>query len=289
MAQEKSQLRTSTSPKDSTPSQPSMISESLLSYPAPSLAPDEVPQTAPVQPRQLLKDRLYVGNLHPTVDEYTLLQVFSKFGKISKLDFLFHKSGPLKGKPRGYAFVEYADADDATKALVSANDKLLRGRKLVVTHAQQAPLDDSHGFSKSRRGYSDLGKPTTLSLLKSAGSSSRSDARTEDKIAKMEAKLKQMEQSNPAGSRAHPSLPPKPVGIQTRAASGLTAGHSAAPAHRSKNSSKMVPLPSLPIVNPSSSASSSKPSGSAQPQKTTSHRRGGLSLAGVKIVKPKNP
>lgn len=136
MAQEKSQLRTSTSPKDSTPSQPSMISESLLSYPAPSLAPDEVPQTAPVQPRQLLKDRLYVGNLHPTVDEsvtglihpcccfckmlikyhvrYTLLQVFSKFGKISKLDFLFHKSGPLKGKPRGYAFVEYADADVST-------------------------------------------------------------------------------------------------------------------------------------------------------------------------------
>lgn len=39
---------------------------------------------------------------------YTLLQVFSKYGKISKLDFLFHKSGPLKGKPRGYAFVEYA-------------------------------------------------------------------------------------------------------------------------------------------------------------------------------------
>lgn len=38
---------------------------------------------------------------------YTLLQVFTKFGKIAKLDFLFHKSGVNKGKPRGYAFVEY--------------------------------------------------------------------------------------------------------------------------------------------------------------------------------------
>ena len=43
------------------------------------------------------------------VFRYTLLQVFSKYGKISKLDFLFHKSGPHKGKPRGYAFVEYSD------------------------------------------------------------------------------------------------------------------------------------------------------------------------------------
>lgn len=56
-------------------------------------------------------DRLFVGNLAPTVDEYTLLQVFSKFGKITKLDLMFHKTGVLKGKPRGYAFVEYLDKE----------------------------------------------------------------------------------------------------------------------------------------------------------------------------------
>lgn len=41
------------------------------------------------------------------MDRYALLQVFTKFGKVSKLDFLFHKAGPNKGKPRGYAFLEY--------------------------------------------------------------------------------------------------------------------------------------------------------------------------------------
>ena len=56
-------------------------------------------------------DRLYVGNLSPTVDEYTLIQVFQKYGKITKLDFMFHKTGVLKGKPRGYAFVEFANRD----------------------------------------------------------------------------------------------------------------------------------------------------------------------------------
>ena len=38
---------------------------------------------------------------------YTLIQVFSKFGKLARLDYLFHKTGALRGKPRGYAFVEY--------------------------------------------------------------------------------------------------------------------------------------------------------------------------------------
>lgn len=56
-------------------------------------------------------DRLYVGNLSSTIDEYTLLQVFSKYGKITRLDVMYHKTGPQKGKPRGYAFIEYSNKD----------------------------------------------------------------------------------------------------------------------------------------------------------------------------------
>ena len=54
-----------------------------------------------------------VSELNPSI-RYTLLQVFSKFGKVTKLDFLFHKTGLLKGKPRGYAFVEYGNKDVST-------------------------------------------------------------------------------------------------------------------------------------------------------------------------------
>ncbi|THU93323.1 hypothetical protein K435DRAFT_581582, partial [Dendrothele bispora CBS 962.96] len=141
------------------------------------------------------KDRLFIGNLHPAVDEYTLLQVFTKYGKVTKLDYLFHKSGPLKGKPRGYAFIQYANQDDATKALTSANDKLLRGRKLAVTYANQAPLDmygPSSG-ARSRKGMMESGRPTTLSMIKSSGKRSED---TSNKIAMLEAKLKQMESDN---------------------------------------------------------------------------------------------
>jgi hypothetical protein len=62
-------------------------------------------------------DRLYVGNLAPTVDEYTLIQVFQKYGKITKLDYMFHKTGVLKGKPRGYAFIEFSNKDVSDEAL----------------------------------------------------------------------------------------------------------------------------------------------------------------------------
>ncbi|BEJ13680.1 hypothetical protein CspHIS471_0308540 [Cutaneotrichosporon sp. HIS471] len=126
-------------------------------------------------------DRLFVGNLAPSVDEYTLVQVFSKYGKISKLDLMMHHSGPQKGKPRGYAFVEYESKDDAVKALVKLHDRLLRGRKLVVTYANAAPIDDGQPQPFKRR--TEI-KPTSLSLLKA-----RKPQSTDAQIAVMEAKL----------------------------------------------------------------------------------------------------
>ncbi|KIM54702.1 hypothetical protein SCLCIDRAFT_76151, partial [Scleroderma citrinum Foug A] len=137
-------------------------------------------------------DRLYVGNLGTVVNEYALYQVFSKFGKVSKIDFLFHKSGPSKGKPRGYAFVEFANEADASKALENTNGKPLRGRKLVVTFAHQAPLvNAAYGGRTKGADY----HPTNLSLVKSTGVG-RSEAKTSSKIAMMEAKLRQMQSSS---------------------------------------------------------------------------------------------
>lgn len=58
---------------------------------------------------RLISQHLESPNGTSYIHRYTLIQVFSKFGKISKMDYLFHKTGPLKGKPRGYAFVEYVN------------------------------------------------------------------------------------------------------------------------------------------------------------------------------------
>jgi RNA recognition motif-containing protein len=55
-----------------------------------------------------LNKRLFVGGLSESADEYSLIKFLGKHGKIAKFDYLFHKSGPKRGRPRGYAFVEYA-------------------------------------------------------------------------------------------------------------------------------------------------------------------------------------
>lgn len=83
-----------------------MSQDPHLTFPTFEDSPEPAPST-----KQVLHDRLYVGNLHPSVDEYALLRLFTRYGKVTKLDFLFHKSGLLKGKPRGYAFAEFGNAD----------------------------------------------------------------------------------------------------------------------------------------------------------------------------------
>jgi len=56
------------------------------------------------------------------------------------------------------------------KALTMAHDKTMRGRKLVVTFAHQAPLDQYGGAGtaslKNRKSMMETGRPTTLSMLK---------------------------------------------------------------------------------------------------------------------------
>lgn len=48
---------------------------------------------------------------------YTFTQLFTKYGKVTKYDFPFHKAGPNKGKPRGFAFVEYKEREVRTVAV----------------------------------------------------------------------------------------------------------------------------------------------------------------------------
>lgn len=157
---------------------------------------------------------LYVSNLSPSVTEYDIVALFSPHGKISRLDLIFHKSGPLKGKTKGYAFVEFSKQEDAIEAKVRVDGRLIGGRKISVgwavsllrsndnlgidadldihTYAQNentngttGPIRTSSGRSHHSSHQDEL-KPTTLSLMKN---SQRIKGGTNAKIAAMEAKL----------------------------------------------------------------------------------------------------
>jgi len=79
--------------------------------------------------------RLWVGNIDPKIREIHLLKLFKPFGEIIQLDYLFHKSGPLKGEPRGYAFVAFENQDSAERARQTLDGKWAVGKKIAVKYA----------------------------------------------------------------------------------------------------------------------------------------------------------
>ncbi|XP_068430922.1 probable RNA-binding protein 18 isoform X4 [Clinocottus analis] len=83
-------------------------------------------------------NRLWIGNIDPKITEYHLVKLLEKFGNVKQFDFLFHKSGPLEGQPRGYCFVNFNTRDEAERAIQCLNGKLALSKKLVVrwAHAQ---------------------------------------------------------------------------------------------------------------------------------------------------------
>ena len=92
--------------------------------------------------------RLFVGNLdfHKTEDE--LRQLFAAHGPVDRADIVKDYSG----RPRGFAFVEMANADDADKAIAALDGTQRGGRILAVSEARPRPQRVSGGGERRRSG-----------------------------------------------------------------------------------------------------------------------------------------
>ncbi|KAF9543152.1 hypothetical protein EC957_001214 [Mortierella hygrophila] len=188
-------------------------------------APPPTTSTSTSKNQPIDDRRLYIGNLDPTIDEYTLLKLFSPFGKVTKLDFMFHYSGPKKGTPRGYCFLDYEASSQAAVAIKQMNRRSLKNRPLIVSLANIAPPSTDH--QDGRKRTHDPNRPTAFSILKSGA---LKNASTDEKIKAMERKLAQMSESSTSGASAsaHPSLPSRPAS----AGSGAGSSSSRTSAHR---------------------------------------------------------
>ncbi|XP_013384610.1 probable RNA-binding protein 18 [Lingula anatina] len=140
-------------------------------------------QPVPLQPyhdgEEMDERRLWVGNLDPRITEFTLLKLLQKYGRLNKLDFLYHKTGLDQGKPRGYCFVTYQTIDEAKFATKSLNGKFALSKKLVVrvanTDKKDDPVNEKSGVKITKQSDDGVSKET--------------------KIRAIEAKLKVMEQN----------------------------------------------------------------------------------------------
>lgn len=77
------------------------------------------------------KSKLYVGNFPYSCTEDQLRAVFSEYGQITDLAMIMDRE---TGRPKGFAFVTFASAQAAEKAL-EQNGRDLGGRPLKVNMA----------------------------------------------------------------------------------------------------------------------------------------------------------
>ncbi len=79
--------------------------------------------------------KLYVGNLSYSTTEEGLRAAFAGDGRqVISVSIITDR---MSGRPRGFAFVEMASADDADKAISALDGQSLDGRTLKVSEARE--------------------------------------------------------------------------------------------------------------------------------------------------------
>ncbi|MYD84797.1 MAG: RNA-binding protein, partial [Acidobacteria bacterium] len=76
--------------------------------------------------------RLYVGNIPFAAGEDDLRDLFSRFGTIESVYIVTDRA---TGRPRGFAFVEMVNDEDAQKAISELDQTEFQGRRLAVNEA----------------------------------------------------------------------------------------------------------------------------------------------------------
>jgi cold-inducible RNA-binding protein len=79
---------------------------------------------------------IYVGNLSYNATEEELRTAFSQFGAVSSVSIVTDRE---TGRPRGFAFVEMPDGNQARTAIAELNLKEIAGRSVTVNEARPKP------------------------------------------------------------------------------------------------------------------------------------------------------
>lgn len=81
----------------------------------------------------------FVGNLSYNTTEEALREVFSRVGEVINIRICTDRD---TGRPKGYAFIEYADAATALSAIRNLDGADFNGRKLRVSYSNNSSLKD---------------------------------------------------------------------------------------------------------------------------------------------------
>ena len=95
--------------------------------------------------------RLYVGNIPFAAGEDELRDLFSQVGQIESVHVVTDRA---TGRPRGFAFVEMVNEEDAQKAINNLDQTEFQGRRLAVNEARpRAPRPGPGGPGPADEGF----------------------------------------------------------------------------------------------------------------------------------------
>ncbi len=91
---------------------------------------------------------IYVGNLSFDATEDEVRGLFEEHGEVSKVNLITDRD---TGRPRGFGFVEMADANQGRTAVEQVNGRELGGRTLTVNEAKPRAPRTGGGGGGGRR------------------------------------------------------------------------------------------------------------------------------------------
>ncbi|HTA40894.1 MAG TPA: RNA-binding protein [Bryobacteraceae bacterium] len=89
---------------------------------------------------------IFVGNLSFQTSSEDLNSAFSQYGAVERVNIVTDRDS---GQPRGFAFVEMSERQDAEKAIAALNGAELHGRAMNVNEAR--PKTEGGGRPATRR------------------------------------------------------------------------------------------------------------------------------------------
>ena len=92
---------------------------------------------------------IYVGNLSGDVTEGDLRQAFEAFGNVESANVLKDR---FSGESRGFGFVDMPSQAEAQTAILSMNNKDLKGQTINVNQARPRTENRRGGSDGGRRG-----------------------------------------------------------------------------------------------------------------------------------------
>jgi RNA recognition motif-containing protein len=90
---------------------------------------------------------IFVGNLSYQTTQEELIAAFSQYGNVERAALVTDR---MTGQPRGFAFVEMTNRNEAEEAIARLNGAELHGRTMNVNEARPKPEGGFGGGNRPR-------------------------------------------------------------------------------------------------------------------------------------------